>query len=644
MITEPGAILGTAGHIDHGKSALVRALTGADTDRLKEEKARGITIDLGFAELPLGDGGHLGVVDVPGHEDFVRTMVAGASGMDVVLLVVAADEGVMPQTREHLAIVELLGVPQLVVALTKVDLVDAEWLALVDGEVAELLAATPYAEAARIPTSVATGEGLDALRRSLAAAGERARARRRTEDLARLPVDRVFTVQGTGTVVTGTLWSGVLEAGARARLLPGGIEARIRGLQVHGRDLARAAAGDRTAVALAGSGVDRHALERGCVLVTEGAWTEAWMLTARVRVLEDGRWSLAHNQRVRVLLGTGEMMARCALLEDGALGPGDEGWVQLRLESPAVARAGDRLILRAYSPVETLGGGTVVEPAPVKRRQLDASTRRELDRLLEAVRRPASGSAAAVAAVAELAGWKGVARAALPVLTGGTPAEVEAGLATLEAGGGVAAGGTVWAGPLVEEAATRMLDAVAGAHRADPLSPIVPLEVLRGSLPGWSGGPLADAVLSKLSERGSLELLDGGARLPGFRPRLADEQEDACRRIRALYAEAALAPPRAQELPPELAGRADLRALLRHLEGSGALRAVGDGLLFDAAVLERAATEVGRVLGGRRGLGPTDFREVLPVSRRHLLPLLLYLDRVGVTVRRGDTRDVPPPR
>ncbi len=287
-------ILGTAGHIDHGKTALVRSLTGIDTDRLPEEKARGITIDLGFAELREGKGLQLGVVDVPGHEDFVRTMVAGASGTDLALLVVGADEGVMPQTREHLDIVRLLGVPRMVVALTKADLVDPEWLTLVEEDVRDLLSGTPYAGAPMVVTSARTGSGIDELRRTLLQEARGTRSRQ-AEDLARLPVDRVFTVQGTGTVVTGTLGSGTLSVGERVTVLPQGLEARIRSLQVHGREVDVASAGERTAAALASTGKDE--LARGAVLVSDRAWTPTYMLTARVEVLDGTPWILESGQR-----------------------------------------------------------------------------------------------------------------------------------------------------------------------------------------------------------------------------------------------------------------------------------------------------------------------------------------------------------
>ena len=412
-------VLGTAGHIDHGKTALVRALTGTDTDRLKEEKARGITIELGFAELRPDEGPRFGVVDVPGHEAFVRAMVAGATGMDIILLIVAADEGVMPQTLEHLAIAELLGVPELVVALTKTDLVDEDWLELVESVVGDTLADTPYAGAPVVPTSAKEGHGLPGLLETLVAASARVRERSE-EDLCRLPLDRVFTIQGTGTVVTGTLWSGSVSVGERVLLGPGDLEARVRGVQVHGSAVERAVAGDRAAIALTGEGADRERLERGATLITEKRWQPSRMLTARIRMLVGPGWSLQHNQRVHVHLGTAEVRARCAVLEAEPLGPGGEGWVQLRLEEPLIARGRDRLVIRAYSPVTTIGGGIVAETHPPKRNRLDDTTRAALDALT------GDDAAGALDAVLSIAGLHGVALAELPVRLGLSPRETTA--------------------------------------------------------------------------------------------------------------------------------------------------------------------------------------------------------------------------
>ena len=629
-------VLGTAGHIDHGKTALVRALTGVDTDRLEEEKRRGITIDLGFAELSDGRR-RMGVVDVPGHEDFVRTMVAGATGVDAVLLVVAADEGVMPQTREHLQIVRLLDVERLVVALTKADLVeDPEWMALVRDDVRGLLADTPWADAPVVPTSVETGEGLDALAGALLDLVEAPSRRTRGEDdVARLPLDRAFTVKGTGTVVTGTLVSGTLRSGQRVRVLPDGPEARLRGLQVHGREVEEVRAGERTAAALAG--VDREALHRGQALVAGEGWRATDRLTVRLSVLADAEREVVHGQRVRVHLGTSEVMGRVVLLEGAeAVPPGQEGWAQLRLERPVVARAGDRLVIRFYSPMTTVGGAVVAEPLPPRRTRLEAGEEEALARLL------GDDADGRVAAALGLAGWGGAAVAALPVVTGLTPGNADEALGRLIAQGARMVEGVAVAAPRVDEGRRRLLEAVDVHHAEEPLRPGVEAEAFRRALPGGAAAGLADALLAELVAEGELAVDRGVVARPGFRPTLSAAQERMRERLEAVYREAGLAPPSVAELPAEVAGE-DLWPLLRLLEGAGALVALEDGVFAWRPTVEAAIENVRRALGGREGLGPADFKDVLPVSRKHLLPLLAHLDRRGVTVRRGDGRDVAGP-
>lgn len=540
----------------------------------------------------------------------------------------------MPQTREHFDIVRLLAVPRLVVALTKSDLVDEEWLALVADDVAMWLTGTPYAGAPRIPTSVKDGTGLDELRRHLVSAATESRPREQ-EDWARLPVDRSFTVPGMGTVVTGTLWSGSLKVGERAVLLPSGSEARIRSLQVHGRDTDEARAGERTAVALAG--MERGGVGRGDVLVTERAWCASSTLTVRARLLDTASRALEHGSRVRVLHGTREVMARCVVLDGpSTVGPGEEGWVQLRLEEPLVARSGDALILRAYSPPATLGGGTVAEPCAPKRRRLDRQDAARLGNLV--AEDPATRLSAALA----MAGWSGLAEERLPQETGLAAAR----LATLVEGaagaGAVRARGRAYAAGVVAEAEARVAEALVSGHTEEPLRGSVPLEKLRRALPAWAGAGLADAIIQRMVEGGTLESAQGGARRPGFVPAPTPDQAQACDALRALYAAAGLAAPFLAELPNALARRPDLAQLLRFLEEEGTLVTVDDGLLVAAEALEAASRAIPAALGGRTGLGPADFREVLPVSRRHLMPLLAWFDGGGVTLRRGPVRDVPP--
>jgi selenocysteine-specific elongation factor len=625
-------ILGTAGHIDHGKTALVRALTGTDTDRLAEEKRRGITIDLGFASLDLEGGAHLGIIDVPGHEAFVRNMLAGAVGIDAVLLVVAADEGVMPQTREHLAIVELLGVRAGVVALTKTDLVEPAWLDLVVDDVRDQIRATPFAAAPIVPVSAVNGQGLDALRAALRIAAESV-PDRPADTLFRLPIDRVFTIRGTGTVVTGTVWSGVLARDATVQILPAGLDARVRGLQVHGETATQVHAGQRAAVALAG--IERGALSRGDALVEPGPWLAASILTARIHVLPDTGWSLRHRQRVRLHLGTAEVMGRVVLYDRRELAPAQEDWCQLRLERPVLARAGDRFVLRSYSPVTTIAGGTVAEPAASKRKTLRPVVRQALADVL------GDDGDAGLRALAGLAGWQGIERASIGVAL---PRGVQALRRALEGSDDAAPstiGGRVFTARTLDEARRLVLDAVARHHQQAPLDAAVPRDVVRRALPARAPADLADHVTATLLAEGALVARDNGLALPDFRPRLTNEQQAASERLLQLLRDGGLAPPTLSELPDDLMARPDFAALLAVLERQGDIIGIDREIYLDAATLIAARGAVRSRLAGRTDLGPADFREVLPLSRKYLIPLLQHFDATGVTIRRGEARAVP---
>ncbi len=627
-------ILGTAGHIDHGKTALVKALTGTDTDRLKEEKERGITVDLGFAEFSPGGEVHFGVVDVPGHEGFIRNMLAGASGMDLVLLVVAADEGVMPQTREHLAIVRFLEVPRMVVAITKADLVEEEWLELVGDEVRELLAESPYADAPILPVSAQTGDGVPELERCLARLGMEARERG-GGDLVRLPLDRIFTIRGTGTVVTGTLWSGTLRVGERIRILPGDREGRVRSLQLHGAQVEAARAGSRVAVGLTGSEISRQGLDRGQTLTQGEGWESSWMLTCRVSVLDDSGWELEQGQRLRVHLGTAEVLGRAALLGTEVLRGGEEGWVQLRLEEPILARVRDRLVLRSYSPVTTLGGGIVAEVLPRKRRSMAPGEDGLLRSRIEGDPDPALGS------LLVMEGWRGARRETLPQRTGFAPSIVNEVLdrqlgegRAREVEGFLISGGT-W-----EAALERVLEALEDYHGREPLRAGRPLEEVRQALPGPMGPALAEAAIRELSDTGRIHLGKGLAALQEFTPTLSKSQEELRKKLRSLLEAGGLAPPSLREMAEALSREAGLEELLQLMEHSGEVVALDDGLYFVRDVVQTAARSVVSTLGGAQDLGPADFREVLPVTRKHLLPLLRYFDTVGVTTRREERRTV----
>ncbi|MCY3546981.1 MAG: selenocysteine-specific translation elongation factor [Gemmatimonadetes bacterium] len=623
---EAGLILGTAGHIDHGKTALVQALTGVDTDRLAEEKRRGITIELGFARYASGEGPGFGIVDVPGHEGFVRTMVAGASGMDLVLMVVAADEGVMPQTREHLAIVRMLGVGGMVVAITKADLVDEEWLELVDDEVRELLAETPYEAAEIVPTSVRTGVGLPDLARAISRCAEQARTRT-TDDLARLPVDRVFAMEGAGTVVTGTLWSGRLSRGSVVRILPRGDEARIRALQVHGVQVDEAVAGQRTAAALTGAVVRRGHVARGDVIVSSRSWSPSHMLTVSLTALAGSGWRIETGQRVRVHLGTVEVMGRVVLFGVDEAVPGEPVPAQLRLESPVVARCGDRLVVRSYSPVTTIAGGTVLEPAPPKRKRLAPSDRDALEALSRSGRQAVLGAAG-------LAGWAGLEVGALGVVAGwrrGASDDLADVVWRLD--------GVLFDRGIVAAGEEKLLRLVRRHHRVHPLEPGVALSALRTALPERAHPRLADGLASRLAARSRLVVERKIARLPGFEPTLSPAEEQLAERILEVLHDAGLKGPDTSELQ-EAVDDPGTGAVLRYLATQGRVRMLGDLYWVTTVALGRAATRVLEELGGREGLGPADFREVLPVTRKHLIPILAWLDARGVTQRLDDGRRV----
>ncbi|CAN5688728.1 selenocysteine-specific translation elongation factor [soil metagenome] len=643
-------ILGTAGHIDHGKTALVQALTGVDTDRLPEEKRRGITIDLGFANLPLSDSLELGIVDVPGHEAFVRNMLAGATGIDAALLVIAADEGVMPQTREHAAIIELLGVSRGVVALTKSDLVDDEWLDLVREEVRELLGPGGLRNAPVVEVSARTGAGLDALRSALATVA-RDVPRRAGDDLFRMPIDRVFTVRGTGTVVTGTVWSGTLHRDAQIRIEPSGFTARVRGLQRHGATCDEIRAGERAAVALAG--VDRSLLKRGDTLLQGEAWAAASILTVKMKVLADAGAALRPRQRVRVSLGTAEVLARLAL-PDGELRPGAVGLAQLRLEQAVVARAGDRFVVRSYSPVHTIAGGTVLEPQAPKRKRFTAETAAALGPL--AIRDQVEGVLASVLA---LAGAAGVPARDLPVLTGLPQRLLDE--AVTAAGSDLArVGDLMMHSSHIAACSDWILRRLRVHHAECPLDEGIDRAVLRrgpsraapfhpgpdSSVSSRAGqdtrhepavaGPY-DAALQQLLASGAIEARGGAVALAGHEPAPDPAQRALLDRLAGIYAAAGVLAPDLSELPPELttSGVVDL---LRYLERKGVLVRLGPTRWADSASIAGCVSDIVAQLPADQPLTIADFKQVVSATRKHLIPLLEYLDRSGVTVRSGDTR------
>ena len=640
-------VVGTAGHIDHGKSALVLALTGTDPDRLKEEKARGITIDLGFAHAVLDDV-DVAFVDVPGHERFVRNMLAGVTGIDGVLLAVAADESVMPQTREHFDICALLGVGAGVVALTKADLVDEDTLELVTLEVRELVKGSFLDGAPLVPVSVRTGAGLDALRRALAGLASRV-PRRDDSGATRLPVDRVFSVRGFGTVVTGTLTSGRVAVDDALLALPTGRPVKVRGVQVHGRVVGAAGAGQRVAVNLAGVEVDD--LGRGTTLVTAGAFAATRRFDAVLDVLP-GAGPLRHGARVRVHHGTSEILGRLSIAGPvtseapaAELAPGSRGFVRVRLESPATLTRGDRFIVRAYSPPVSVAGGRVIDPQPLRGPVRTPSARARLRRLAWDEASPGGAAAATEAALLQMldeAGLSGLAASALRARLGVSApgaAAVAAGLAAQ--GRLVTAGERLFAASVAANLERRLLDLLAAHHVAQPLSEGLPREEVRERCGARGDAAIFDLVVAGLVTRGVIVARERLA-LATHRVALSAADDAAMQQVDRAFHDAGLRPPDPASLAAAL-GIAPAAAdqALRLLQRQRTLVKV-DALLFHAAALERLKADV-RTLKEAvpdARLDVATFKDRFGVSRKFAIPLLEYLDRERVTRRVGESRMV----
>lgn len=606
-------ILGTAGHIDHGKTTLVRALTGVDTDRLPEEKKRGITIELGFAPLELEGIGTMGVVDVPGHEAFVRTMVAGATGIDLALLVVAADEGVMPQTREHLAILELLGVTRGVVALTKADLVDAEWIALVEEDVREACArALPDANV--IPVSAVSGMGIDALRaelRQLAAT----LPGRRTDDLFRLPVDRVFTIKGTGTVVTGTVWSGAVERDALVRILPGDGSARVRGIQTHGAQRETAGPGARTALAMAGLHVDD--IPRGSTIVTDKNWHTTTLIRADVELIPGTDIAVRPRTWFRLHVGTSEVGARIvarSITPDAPFG------ARIVLDQPVVLRAGDRFVVRTSAPLNTVAGGIVADPYAPRRAAIWPAGLSPVERLVRLVIE---------------AGGQGIDPAVWPVRLGLAPTDCRAVQSeAVKSGEIVELGGCLVGSSRVDELRQRLRAEVDAFHAASPLEPGISTQLLRTRL---AADPhIVDALIAAELSGGVVSSQGGALARAGWLPTLNANDTDTVDRIVATLRAAGVEPPSATELSAQLSTSVD--ALLRFLERRGDVVQTEEGRYYTADNLRLLVDRLRQVLTTNIAATPAEIRDSLGVSRKYLIPFLEYCDRAGYTNRHATGR------
>jgi selenocysteine-specific elongation factor len=628
----PNCIIGTAGHVDHGKTEIVKALTGRDTDRLSEEKRRGISIVLGFAPLDLGNGIVAGVVDVPGHERFVKNMVSGATGVDLALLVVAADEGVMPQTAEHLEVLRLLGVERGVVAITKVDLVDAEITELVESELGDLLEATPLEHAPFVRTSIVTGEGIDDLRAALR--DEIGKVRERDSgDFFRMPVDRVFTRSGIGTIVTGTTWSGEVRKGEELVVEPLGRTVRVREVQQFDAVLDRATAGIRTALALHGVRVGDVSI--GDQVLTAGVLSPSSMMNASVEISTLAGSRLGNRQRVRIHHAAGEIMARVILLDAEKLGEGERGYVQLRLEKRTVARRGDRFVIRSYSPMRVIAGGRILDPAAAKAKRF----RREI---LADLRTLASGSPRdVVLALSSRGGAAGVSSGELRQY--GLAMEQAAALCReLEAEGRVVTVGERIIAADVAASFERSLIATVERFAArDRLRWGIDREELREKM-GPGGGPLFDFLLEKGKREGRLFFKGGQVRTGSGERELSDEDRTLLSRIESRIAEAGFAFLHISVLQDLVGDGKRLIMYLRILEESGSIVKVAPESYLHGDAHRELLRLIRHRLAGGGTISVGEFKELCGFSRKFAVPLLEYLDSEGFTAREGDVRTAGP--
>ena len=624
-------VVGTAGHIDHGKTSLVKALTGIDTDRLPEEKARGITIDLGFAFLEEPDGLTIEIVDVPGHERFVRNMLAGVGGIDLALLVIAADEGVMPQTREHLAICSLLRIKAGLVALTKTDLVESDWLELVQDDVAGLMRGTFLEGAPILGVSAKTGEGLPELRATLRTLATAVPARA-ADQLPRLPIDRVFTVKGFGTVITGTLMTGHFAVDDRVEVYPRGVQAKVRGLQVHGHPVAETRAGQRTAMNL--QGVERAAITRGDVVGPPGTLITSVLVDGTLELLEDAPRPLKSRDRIRFHAGTSEIMARVLLVDRAELLPGERAFTRFRLEAPLVGLPGDRFVVRSYSPIVTIGGGTLLDVAPPR-------FKRKAPALVAHLGLLAEGTPEDI--VEEHVRQVGAAGVRLAVLTGRVPfgpERLRGLLAALEANGRIFAVERDWF--LHQESEQRLRSLAQGVlaafHRVSPLKPGMFREELRGRA-GAVEERIFAHVLGRLDAEGVVRSERDKVRLASHEVHLAPEQQRVVDRVEADFLRAEAAPPS----PEEALGRAGVTGDEEHelfqilVEGKRLVR-IKESLFFHAQALETIQDKLVALLRERKDVGPADVKDLLGISRKYAIPLLEYFDGRRVTMRVGERR------
>ncbi|WP_031515786.1 selenocysteine-specific translation elongation factor [Desulfofalx alkaliphila] len=627
-------IIGTAGHVDHGKSMLIKSLTGIETDRLREEKERGISIELGFASLTLPSGRRAGIVDVPGHERFIKNMLAGVGGIDLVLLVIAADEGVMPQTKEHFDILQLLQVKAGIVVLTKIDLVDADWLDLVKEEVQDFLAGTTFENAPIIPVSSVTKEGLPELINTIDDLVENVQERP-TVGQIRLPIDRVFSVTGFGTVVTGTMISGKLSVGDEIVIMPPAITTRVRGLQVHGKKVESARAGQRVAVNLAGVEVEQ--IERGNVVSSMGALTPSYRLDTKLHLLKSAERPIRNRTRTRLHIGTDEIMGRVVLLDREELQPGEQAYVQFQLEDKVVAGKGDRFVIRSYSPVHTIGGGTVIDPNPPRHKRfrqevIAALITKEKGSPEELVEQFLSAQQVPLNTTEISSGLK------MP------EAETEQAIDILDQNNRVkiikAEGNKlVLLANRYRYWCQQITDALTDYHKQYSIREGFPKEELRSRMFSGQSTKVFQSVLQTMQQDGIIELNPQTVALPNFTGQPTGKDARYVAKIEELLKSKGFQPPVWKEVVKQLElKQGDAQEYLAYLMRVERVHKITDDMYWHAETVNAAKNKIIGFLRENKTISVGETRDLLQTSRKYALPILEYFDQQRITRRVEDNR------
>ncbi|CAK8720305.1 selenocysteine-specific translation elongation factor [Candidatus Electrothrix aarhusensis] len=639
-------ILGTAGHVDHGKTSLIRALTGIETDRLQEEKKRGITIELGFAYIDLACGHRLGIVDVPGHEKFVRNMVAGASGMDMVAFIVAADEGIMPQTREHFDICKLLAVKDGLIILTKKDMVEEEWLEMVKEEVREFFADSFLEEAPILAVSSTTGEGIDAVKAVL---DEKVRKINFQEEFGpfRLAVDRVFSMKGFGTVITGSSLSGRIAVGEDLMFYPGGLTAKIRGIQVHGKEQEVVEAGHRTAINL--QGIEKEQINRGDLAATPGTMQSSTLLDADFHFLANNPRKLKNRTQARLHVGTREILARVVLMEKDTVEPGENADIQLIIQDPVAVWPGDRFVLRSYSPVATLGGGVVLNNAPPKRKR---STERDRERnytvfsIYKADNDGTDGDSliAKMLLFLEESGIQGITADQLSTRLGVFGKKLKKQLQGPVSGKKVlvveSESQRLLAAQVVEQLNQSIHNLLEQYHKENPLKTGLAREEIRSRLRPPVDQKLFQYVMTGLAKSDLIVQEGAEVRLSSHEVTLQVDEQEMQEKIGRLYKDAGLRPPNLKDVLALFAEfpEKQIRQVIDLLLQNNTLIKINEALFFHAEELHRLADTLQEYLSREGEIDAPGFKDLTGLTRKFSIPLLEYFDKVKLTIRVGDKR------